>query len=286
MKINHKQYRIVLLTCCLYCFFSLRIFAQMDQEPGEKILGFTLNNFDDKNNKTWDLSGATLETFGDVIQLTEVNANVYGEEDTMNLIADTGTYNRTEGKVHLEDNVVMTSESGAKMMTDTLDWFQKQQLVTTEDKVNITRGNLEAEGTGATAKPDLKQMSLKKEVQVDILPEEKNETVNKITIVCDGPLDIDYQKGEAVFQNNVEAFDGDRQLFADKMTGFFDQESKQIERVVCEGNVKIIRGKDTAYSERAIYSAKDQQVSLVGRPKLIIYSQKEKTEEKTEEKAE
>lgn len=243
------------------------------------MLGFTLNNFDDKNNKTWDLSGATLETVGEVIELTEVNANVYGEEDNMNLVADTGTYNRTEGKVHLEDNVVITSESGAKMMTDTLDWFQKQQLVTTEDKVNITRGNLEAEGTGAVAKPDLKQMSLKKEVQVDVHPEEDNETMNKVTIVCDGPLDIDYQKGEAIFQNNVEAYDGERQLFADKMTGFFDQQTKQIARVVCEGNVKIVRGKDIAYSERAIYNAEDQQVSLVGRPKLIIYSQKKEANE-------
>ena len=249
-----------------------------EQDAGEKILGFTLNNFDEKNNKTWDLAGETLEMYGELINLTSVNANVYGEEDAMNVVADTGTFDRAEGKVHLQDNVVITSETGAKMMTDTLDWLQKQQLVSTQDKVNIYRGNLEAEGIGAEGKPDLKQMSLKKNVQVDITPEKQNEDFTKMTITCDGPLDIDYQEGKAVFNNNVEAYDGQRQLFADTMTGFFDQATKQIVRVVCEGNVKIVRGKDIAYSQRAIYNAQDQQISLIGRPKLVLYSQKEKEE--------
>lgn len=263
------------VTAIFLCGVFLRSASAVEdkKEADEKILGFELNNFDEKNNKTWDLRGDTLEMFGEVIQLTQVNANVYGEKDNMNVVADTGTYNRGEGKVHLEDNVVMTSESGAKVMTDTLDWFQKDQLVTTEDKVNISRGTMEAEGVGAVGKPDLKQLSLKKDVQVDIDPQDENDPTRKVTITCDGPLDIDYVKGEAIFNNNVEAVDSDRQLFADKMTGYFDQETKQIVKVVCEGNVKIVRAENIAYSQRAIYDANTQQISLIGRPKLIIYDQ-------------
>ena len=269
----------VICVGCLVLLGGSFVFCE-EEEANEKILGFTLNNFDEQNRKTWDLSGDTLEMFGDEVHLTEVNANVYGDEDDMNLVADTGIFNRADGKVHLQDNVVITSKSGAKMMTDTLDWLQKKQLVTTDDKVNIYRGTLTAEGLGATGRADLKQMSLREEVHVDIEPEEGDDSMRKTTIICDGPLDIDYQNGTAVFNKNVEAFDGESQLFADKMTGFFDSETKQIVKVIAEGNVKMIRGKDEAYGQRAIYDAETQQISLVGRPKLVIYSQ---TDEEKEE---
>lgn len=280
MEANYRKCFIVAVVTLLCCVLSLDVSAEAKEEPSEKMLGFELNNFDESNKKTWDLSGATLEMFGEVIQLTQVNANVYGDEDTMNVVADTGTYNRKEGKVHLEDNVVMTSETGAKVMTDTLDWFQNEQLVTTEDKVNLYRGAMEAEGVGAVGRPDLQQLRLKKDVKVDINQQDENNVMRKITITCDGPLDIDYIKGEIVFNNNVEAVDIDRQLFADKMTGYLDSETKEMIKVVCEGNVKIVRGKSVSYSERAVYNAESQQISLSGRPKLIIYQQEDEEEEK------
>lgn len=278
MEVNYRQRSITFVFILLFSVVLCSSYAETKEEPREKILGFELNNFDENNNKTWDLAGETLEMIGEVTQLTQVNANVYGEEDTMNVVADTGTYDRDKGKVHLQDNVIMTSETGAKVVTDTLDWLQKEQLVTTEDKVNIYRDTMEAEGVGAVGKPDLKQMSLKKDVRVDIDPQDENDPLRKITITCDGPLDIDYLKGEAVFNNNVEAFDKDRQLFADQMTGFFDTETKEMVRVVCVGNVKIIRGENIAYSERAIYNAENQQISLIGRPKLVIYQQEDEEE--------
>jgi len=157
-------------------------------------------------------------------------------------------------------------------MTDTLDWLQKSQVVSTEDKVNIYRGNIEAQGVGAKGKTDLKQVSLKKEVQVDIKEDPKTQ-MKATTIVCDGPLDIDYLKQVAIFNNNVKATDSESELYADKMTGYFNNETKQITEIICEGNVKILRGEDVAYSEKAIYNAQKQTVSLVGRPKLVIYSQ-------------
>lgn len=280
MEANYRKCFIVAVVTLLCCVLSLDVSAEAKEEPSEKILGFELNNFDESNKKTWDLSGATLEMFSEVIQLTQVNANVYGDEDTMNVVADTGTYNRKEGKVHLEDNVVMISETGAKVMTDTLDWFQNEQLVTTEDKVNLYRGAMEAEGVGAVGRPDLQQLRLKKDVKVDINQQDENNVMRKITITCDGPLDIDYIKGEIVFNNNVEAVDIDRQLFADKMTGYLDSETKEMIKVVCEGNVKIVRGKSVSYSERAVYNAESQQISLSGRPKLIIYQQEDEEEEK------
>jgi len=261
-----------------FLFFSLDIVAETN-ESDQKILGFSLSNFDEKNEKTWDIEGDTLEVFGEVIHLTNIKANVYGEEEDMVLTADTGTFDRAEGKVHLQDNVIIISETGTKLMTDTLDWFQKNQLVTTEDKVNVSREGLEAEGVGAVGHTDLKQVSLKKEVQVDITSEsEDKKEMKKTTITCDGTLDIDYQKETAIFNENVEADDGESQLFADKMTGYFDRETKKIIKIIAEGNVKIFRDGDTSYSDKAIYDVQTQKISLVGKPKIIFYSEKD-TEE-------
>ena len=52
----------------------------------------------------------------------------------------------------------------------------------------------------------------------------------------------------------------------------FDMEGKQIEKVESYGNVKIINGENTTYSQEAVYTAKDKRIVLTGRPRLIIYS--------------
>jgi LPS export ABC transporter protein LptC len=262
-----KHVFLLLITLGILCLDIS--FAQEDSD--QKVLGFSLSNFGEKNKKTWDLVGETLEVYGSLIKLTNIKADLYGEQEDMVLTADTGTFDRSLGKLHLQDNVVITTESGAKMMTDTLDWLQKAQTVSTPDKVNIFRNNMEAEGVGAIGKPDLKQVSLNKEVQVDINSESEG-VLKKTTITCDGPLDIDYQKQEAVFNENVKVYDGESQLYADKMTGYFDKETKKIVKIIAEGSVKIVRGQDTSYSNQAIYDTESKKISLIGRPRLVIYS--------------
>jgi len=245
---------------------------QSQRQSDQKMEGFSLSNFGKNNEKEWDLFSDSLEVFGNVIEMTNVTAKLYGEEK-MILTANSGIFDRQEGQVKLKDNVIITSSSGAKMTTDSLNWLQNKQLVFTEDKVKIVKDNIIAQGQGAEAKPDLKQFNLKNDVKVDIDQERKTEGKPKtITIVCDGPLDIDYLKQEAVFNRNVYANDGESELYSDKMTAYFDKDSKQLIEVVAEGNVKIIRGQDIAYSRKAIYNARTKKISLIGRPKLVFYS--------------
>ncbi|MBL7196495.1 MAG: LPS export ABC transporter periplasmic protein LptC [Candidatus Omnitrophica bacterium] len=267
---NFAKGKYIFLILVSFGIFCLNI-ASAQEESDQKILGFSLSNYNEKNKKTWDLVGDTLEVYGNLIKLTNIKADLYGEEEDMVLTADSGIFDRTEGKLHLQDNVVIITESGAEMMTDTLDWLQNTQTVTTQDKVNIYKENMEAEGVGAVGQPNLKQVSLNKDVQVDINSESEGK-MKKTTITCDGPLDIDYQKQEAVFNKNVKAYDGESELYADKMTAYFDKQTKKIVKIICEGNVKIMRGQDISYSDKAIYDTETQKISLIGRPKLIIYS--------------
>ena len=220
---------------------------------------------------------------------------MYGEQDNIKLTSDKGDFNKAEGKVHLQDNVVITTSSGAKLTTDSLDWDRKAQFVSTKDVVNIERENMTVVATGARGEPNLNKVALEKNVRLDINQQGQDKLApldpkNKIIITCDGPLEIDYEKNIAVFENNVKVERPDSVIYSDKMDVFFipAKESKgkdkkedalsgtmagsKIDKIVARGNVKVVRGENTSFSQEAVYSAKDQKLILSGRPKLVIYS--------------
>jgi hypothetical protein len=51
--------------------------------------------------------------------------------------------------------------------------------------------------------------------------------------------------------------------------------ASKIDKIVARGNVKVVQGENVSYSEEAIYNASDRKIVLKGRPKLIIYSEKD-----------
>ncbi len=261
-------------------------------DSDQQINDFSLAGYGDRGKKTWDIAGKTADIFADKIKLKQITGNMYGDEN-IKLTADKGDFNKAEGKIHLEQDVVITTDSGAKLTTNSLDWDRKNDVVATPDKVNIVRDNMVAEAVGATGKPALSKVSLEKEVTVQILPaNEKGKPpvteADKIVITCDGPLSIDYEKNFATFNNNVKVDRQDSQIYSDRMDIYFnrnsenknsgDEENKpgmmssKIEKIVAHGNVKIIRGPNVSYSDEAIYSALDNKITLLGRPKLILYS--------------
>lgn len=265
---------------------------QAPQESDQQIMDFSLASFGEKGKKTWDLSGKSADIFSDVVKLKEVVGNLYGKDEDIRLTADKGDFDKAEGKIHLEENVVITTSSGSKLTTDSLDWDRKKQLVTTKDAVNIERGNMVTTASGARGEPSLKKVSLEKDVTVNINPDteaksKEQELKNKIVITCDGPLEIDYDKNVATFNENVKVNTEDVLIDSDVMDVYFGGTGKdasaltkadstmgsKIDRIVARGNVKITRGENISYSDEATYSAQDRKIILSGKPKLIIYSQ-------------
>lgn len=232
-----------------------------------------------------------------MVKLKQIYGNLYGDKENVTLTADKGDFNKTDGKVHLQNNVVITTESGAKLKTDSLDWDRKNQLVSTLDKVNITKQNMVTEATGAMGKPNLNTMVLVRDVKVTMTPEEAQEKAldnakNQITISCVGPLEIDYAKNVARFNIAVRAEKSDSVIFCDVMELYFAKSTStkpakekpaasgqgnmmmnsKIEKIICTGNVRIVRGDNVSYSDEAVYTASDQKITLKGKPKLVIYS--------------
>ena len=95
----------------------------------------------------------------------------------------------------------------------------------------------------------------------------------KTTITCEGTLEIERNKGKAVFNKDVVVTNEKGKLYSDKATVFFNTKEKQLIKVVSEGNVKIVRGDNIAYAKKATYFAKEEKIVLEGRPKLIYFTE-------------
>lgn len=288
--------KIITFTGCVVflTFVTSNAFVQEQntQSSDQQINDFSLAGFGQRGKKTWDISGKSADIFTDVVKLKDITGNLYGEQEQIKLTAERGDFNKAEGKVHLEENVVVTTSSGAKLTTDTLDWDRKKQIVTTQDEVNIEKENMVTNAVGAVAQPNLNKVTLQKDVTVKINPAaNESQTAalagNKIIITCAGPMAIDYEKNIATFNNNVKVDRADSQIYSDILEVYFNasdkkdaSETKQdsmitgskIEKIVARGNVKIIRGENISYSQEAVYEALTKKITLSGAPKLIIYS--------------
>ncbi len=249
--------------------------------PGEqKIMDFSLAGYTQKGKKSWEVKGNSADIFSDIVRLSAVTANVYGEEENISLAGDRGAYDKASGKMHLEDNVVITTQSGGKLTTDSLDWDRGSQKVTTDDIVNIEKQNINAVARGLEGEPNLKKVYLKDDVKVEIteqgqLLDQPVGANNEPTVItCDGPLEIDYGKETAVFSNNVKVDQKEQgKMYADKMDVHFDFKNKKILYIKSTGNVKIVKGENTSYSDEAVYTAADKKMVLNGRPRLVIRSE-------------
>ncbi len=258
-----KIFYLILIMCC---FIVSHAFGD---NPAQQFDGFRLEG-KDGNRVSWDVSGDRADILGKEIKVTNVVANKYGDEN-MHLTADNGTLNQVTKDMLLEDNVVITTDSGATMVTDRLNWQREKDLVSTEDEVVIKRERMTAIGKGAEAQPNFSSAKLQKDVTVTVDVEDEQKQMREVVITCDGPLEIEYENEKAVFNDNVVAIDGERKLVADKVIVYFDMETNQINKMVCQGNVEIYQGDNASYSQEAVYLAKDKRIILSGRPKLIFY---------------
>lgn len=242
---------------------------EVAMEGEQKIMSFSLVGYEQGGKKKWEVEGKSADVMADVVNLTEVEAKTYGEEANVTLVADRGTFNRTSSDVHLESNVVATSTEGTTLTTDVLNWKNDEERVYTDKFVKVTRENMETTSTGAEARPNLKEVEFKKDVKVVT---GKPQTV----ITCDGPMEVNYGKNFAVFDNKVKVEDERGQLYCDKATAYYDSKMRQITKVVAQGNVKIVRGGSWTFSDEAVYLAKEEKVILTGSPKVVIYPEETK----------
>ena len=249
------------------------------------ISSFRVCGYTKGGKKQWDLEGKSADIMTEEIQLMDVTGRVYGKEVNMTVVADKGNLNRVDNYVHLEKNVLATTDDGATLTTDRLDWDAQNQKIVSDAPVWIKRGMMEASGTGIVAQPALSLVELKKDVTVKLSPEEagKAELFPPTVITCAGPLEVEYENNLAIFHENVKVEDNRGEIFADKMDVYFsaqEKKSKQmqgmegmgVDKIVATGDVEIHHGGNITYSQKAVYDTETGKLTLTGQPKLVIYS--------------
>jgi LPS export ABC transporter protein LptC/lipopolysaccharide transport protein LptA len=264
---------ILLISCSFIAQAEEEIKDDADKDAAiqQEFEGFNLNGYTDGGEKAWEINGDKANVMDDKVKITNVNANSFGDQ-SVNLKSKTGSIDKASGDVHLEKDVVITSQEGVTMTTDTLDWRRNESLVSTDDPVEFTDDAMKVTGKGMVAHPNLKTASIQENVKAEVSTKPSNKPSQNMTIESDGPMEMDQVEQKAIFNENVVATEVStgRQLKADKMEVFFDQKAKSIKKLICTGNVSIHQGENVSYANKLIYDGATQKMTLSGSPKLVF----------------
>ncbi|MFH1505007.1 MAG: LPS export ABC transporter periplasmic protein LptC [Candidatus Omnitrophota bacterium] len=247
------------------------VLAQEEDNPEQsqqKIKDFYLSNFKEDGTKEWEVKGEEAIVYDEYVDIDQMDANYYAENDVLAVTSDKAKLNKENMDVNLKGNVHVENADGMKLDTETLDWQREKNHIETDDKVKTSQDNMQITATGLSADTALKEADFKKDVEV-VFPE--GETGEVSTATCTGALEIAYALGTAIFNDNVVVTHTQGKLFSDKTTLYFDTEGKQIEKIVSEGNVKIVKDGNDTFSEKATYYALEKRIVLEGRPRIVYH---------------
>lgn len=224
---------------------------------------------------SFNVCAYALDSANVVIQ-EDIKGSTAYDNGIVDFEAKKAVYDTNGSTVELREDVKFKTSEGLELETELIKWDQDKDLVSTDEEVRINKNdpNIDIKGRGMAAKPGLKTVKLENEVEV-VIPQEDSKY---IVITCDGPLEVSYDDGMAIFRNEVKVSQKDSEIYTDLATIYFDAKTKVLDRIVAEGNVRLIRGKDTSYSEKAVYYAKNKRIVLEGRPRLVIFPEQSQSD--------
>ncbi len=197
-----------------------------------RVHSFKLEGFTKSGENQWCIEGDFAKIIDKDIILSGIKGQSFGKDISVILTADKGIYNRTSGLTELSGNVIVTTSDGGKVRMDFARWDAKKAEIKTDSRVIIEHGGIILEGTGALVRPKEKWAMLEKEVKV-------TDTSNRV-ITCDGRLEVDYEKREAVFNDNVQILDTEGRMSANKLIAYFDPDKRVIEKIEWIGDVEAV----------------------------------------------
>ncbi len=234
------------------------------KEETQKVYFFSFTKYNPTGGKEIEIEGDSANILAETVDLLNVVAKAYAEETPVTITADRGKYEKKTNKVHIEQNVVATTQDGTRMTTEELDIYPDKHVLENEVQTIVRKNNINVDGIGARGDTNLKRVKFKKNVTVVVQPD-KDSNEDPTVITCDGPLEIDYNQNIAYFKENVIAKDRRGTLYSDLMDVYYSKESKKVSKIIARGNVMIENpdGNKT-YSDSVIYLADEGRVILGG----------------------
>lgn len=234
------------------------------KEETQKVYFFSFTKYNPTGGKEIEIEGDSANILAETVDLLNVVAKAYAEETPVTITADRGKYEKKTNKVHIEQNVVATTQDGTRMTTEELDIYPDKHVLENEVQTIVRKNNINVDGIGARGDTNLKRVKFKKNVTVVVQPD-KDSQEDPTVITCDGPLEIDYNQNIAYFKENVIAKDRRGTLYSDLMDVYYSKENKKVSKIIARGNVMIENpdGNKT-YSDSVIYLADEGRVILGG----------------------
>lgn len=236
-----------------------------------QVQSFTFSKYTPRGKKEFEVEGDTADVFARTVNLANVIAKTYSSDSPVTVTADGGSFDKSSGNIHLEKNVVAVTDTGARLLTESLEIDPKKKQVETEVKAEVKKDNIDIKGLGAAGDSNLKQVQFKKNVTVIV--HDKSAPDDPPTIItCNGPLDIDYEDDHARFNKDVVTQDKRGTLKADVMDVYYDKKTHGVDKIVAKGNVVIINNKgNESYSEEVIYLSKEGRIIMGGDIEGLVF---------------
>lgn len=233
-------------------------------EEASTMQDFSFSKYDMAGNKELEVEGESADMFAKTVYLANVIAKAYADDMPVTITADTGIFDKVESVIHLQNNVVATTDDGARLKTDSLDMDINANVLKTDAFAEIERKKVILEGLGARCEQNFNKLEFYKRVKMVVEQED-----GRIVVTCDGPLVVDYERNIAKFADNVVSVDARGILKSDYMDVYYNEETRDVEKIYAFGNVVIEQEGNQTYSDTVIYLAHEGRVILDGDPEVF-----------------
>lgn len=238
--------------------------------PLKRVRDFCLFRYGKEKSERWKLVGKEAVVFDKYVNVKSLKATTYYKGSPTEIRAKNAYLNENNREeVVLKEKVEIINGKGLRLVTDQLNWYNKHNLVETDEWVKIEKNDsIKIIAKGLEANTQLNTARLNKEINVRFQEDKTNVAI----ITCDGPLEIDYNRGIAVFNNNVKVNYPEGEIESHSAIVYFSKEEEgKVKKVIAEGRVKIVRGKNVAWAEKVTYFYENKKAILEGQPRLVIY---------------
>lgn len=234
------------------------------KEMSQRVYSFSFSKYTEDGQKELEIEGDSADILAQNVALINVIAKAYAEESPVTITADQGSVDRSTSQIVLQNNVVATTENGARLMTDRLQIHADEKRLETDSATKVKRDNINIEGKGATSDSQLNKVTFKENVTV-VVQDPDSETKTPTIITSDGPLEVDYKRDIAHFSKNVVARHERGTLTSDYMDVLYNKQTRRLSRIIARGNVVIVSTEgNTTYSDNAVYLASEGRMILGG----------------------
>ena len=241
-----------------------KVSKQAEPETAQRVYSFSFSKYTEAGEKELEIEGDSADIFSQNVALINVIAKAYAEKSPVTITADKGSLNRSTSDIVLNNNVVATTENGARLMTEKLEINPTQKRMETDVEAKIKKDNIHIEGMGATSDSQLNKVTFKKNVTL-IIQDTESEKKTPTIITSDGPLEVDYKRNSAHFSRNVVAKHEQGTLTADYMDVIYEKETRRVSKIIARGNVVVVSKEgNKTFSDNAIYLAKEGRIILGG----------------------